>query len=162
MSEQMRVAVLTISDMGSAGEREDVSGPKTAELIESRGYQVVEQIILPDEMGQIKDALRRLSDDEQVDLILTTGGTGFSPRDVTPEATEAVIDRRADNLAQMMRQVSMKITPLAGISRGIAGLRKKTLIINLPGSPKGAVENLEAVLPVLDHALRTMRGERLH
>jgi molybdenum cofactor synthesis domain-containing protein len=158
----MRVAVLTISDKGSRGEREDLSGPAVKEIIEGQGMEVVHTGIIADEREEIATELRRLADDVKVNLIITTGGTGFSPRDVTPEATEDVIHRRADNVAQLMRAATMKITPMAALSRGVAGIRDTTLIINLPGSPKGAKENLEAALSILDHALRHLRGEILH
>lgn len=157
-----KAAVLTISDSASSGGREDLSGPETSGILEEHEIQVVQQKVLPDDAAMISTELIRLADEDQLNLVVTTGGTGFSPRDVTPEATERVIDRRADNLSQLMRMVTAKITPLASLSRGIAGIRKQTLIINLPGSPKGARENLEAVVKVLDHALRHLRGEILH
>jgi molybdopterin adenylyltransferase len=161
-AEKLRTAVLTISDSCSRGEREDASGPAVVEILAKADFDVVHQGILPDERIEISTELIRLADQEQVNLIVTTGGTGFSPRDVTPEATEDVIHRRADNVAQLMRTVTMKVTPLAALSRGVAGTRGKTLIINLPGSPKGARENLEAALTILDHALRHLRGDILH
>tara|TARA_Y100000588_G_scaffold386917_2_gene483514 strand:- start:336 stop:830 length:495 start_codon:yes stop_codon:yes gene_type:complete len=146
-------AVVTISDKGSRGEREDLSGPLLVDILNKSGFEIVHTCIIADEYDQIKDILLDLSDRLKVNLVLTTGGTGFSPRDITPEATEAVIDRRTPGLTELTRQESLKITPKAALSRATAGIRKKTLIINMPGSPKAAREHLEILLPILDHGL---------
>lgn len=149
----MRIGIITISDRSSRGEREDLSGPALVKRISDVGYQVVSTIIIPDDFNQIKNQLIQWCDSGEFDLILTTGGTGFSPRDVTPEATLSILEKTAPGIAEAMRAQSLKITPHAMLSRQQAGIRKKTLVINLPGSPKGAVENLEVVLPVLPHAI---------
>ncbi|MFZ3151051.1 MAG: molybdenum cofactor synthesis domain-containing protein [Anaerolineaceae bacterium] len=154
----VNVAVITISDKGAAGIREDKSGPALVEAL--KGYALVKHtLILPDEFTQIQAALVELCEDGQVDLILTTGGTGLSPRDITPEATKSVIDRAVPGITEAMRAESRKITDRAMLSRATAGIRKRTLIINLPGSPKAAVECLQVFLPALPHAVETLRGE---
>lgn len=153
----IRFGILTLSDRSSRGERADASGPALVRLIEAEGWSVAKQSILPDDEAAISEILRNWADNSELDVILTTGGTGFSPRDVTPEATRAVIERDAPGLAEAMRAASLKITPHAMLSRVVAGIRKKTLIINLPGSPKGAVENLQVVLPVLGHAIKLLQ-----
>lgn len=149
----IRFGIVTLSDRSSRGERADSSGPALALLIQAEGWSVARQSILPDEESAIREILINWADSAEFDVILTTGGTGFSSRDVTPEATRAIIEREAPGIAEAMRAASLKITPHAMLSRIIAGIRKKTLIINLPGSPKGAVENLQVVLPVLSHAV---------
>jgi len=149
---------LTLSDRSSRGERADSSGPALARLIEAEGWSVAKESILPDEESAIREILISWADSNELDVILTTGGTGFSARDVTPEATRAVIERDAPGLAEAMRAASLKITPHAMLSRVATGIRKKTLIINLPGSPKGAMENLQVVLPVLGHAIKLLQG----
>lgn len=151
-------AVITVSDKGSRGERRDTSGPALVELLKQAGYRVVETCIIPDEYEQIRQTLIRCSDQLGVALAVTTGGTGFSPRDVTPEATLAVLEREARGIPEAMRYASLQITPRACLSRGVAGIRQKTLIVNLPGSRKAAVENLSAVLPALGHGLDVLRG----
>ena len=162
----IRFGILTLSDRSSRGERPDSSGPALTRLIQAEGWSVVKQSILPDEESAIREILINWADSSEIDVILTTGGTGFSPRDVTPEATRAVIERDVPGLAEAMRAASLKITPHAMLSRIVTGIRKKTLIINLPGSPKGAVENLQVVLPVLGHAVQLLRedptSERTH
>jgi molybdenum cofactor synthesis domain-containing protein len=162
----IRFGILTLSDRSSRGERADSSGPALARLIEGEGWSVTRQSILPDDESSIREILIDWSDSSELDVILTTGGTGFSPRDVTPEATRAVIERDAPGLAEAMRAASLRITPHAMLSRIVTGIRKKTLIINLPGSPKGAVENLQVILPVLSHAVQLLRedpaSERTH
>lgn len=155
----IRFGILTLSDRSARGERVDASGPALVELIQAQGWSIVEQDLLPDEESAIRAMLSSWADSGKMDIILTTGGTGFAPRDVTPEATRAVIDRDAPGLAEAMRAASLKITPHAMLSRTIAGIRRRTLIINLPGSPKGAVENLQVVLPVLSHAVQLLRED---
>lgn len=155
----LRFGILTLSDRSSRGERDDASGPALTRLIEAEGWSVAKQSILPDEESAISTLLIEWTDDHELDVILTTGGTGFSPRDVTPEATQAVIEREAPGLAEAMRAASLKITPHAMLSRVVAGIRKKTLIINLPGSPKGALENLQVVVPVLPHAVQLLQDD---
>lgn len=155
----IRIGILTLSDRSARGEREDASGPALARLIEAQGWSVTKQAVLPDDESAIREQLVSWADGGEMDVILTTGGTGFTPRDVTPEATRAVIDREAPGLAEAMRAASLKITPHAMLSRIVTGIRKRTLIINLPGSPKGALENLEVVIPVLLHAVQLLRDD---
>lgn len=152
-----RFAVITASDKGSKGEREDKSGPLIGEMLLPWG-DVTECLVLPDEVGRLAEAMAALADEKKVALLVTTGGTGLSPRDVTPEATEKVIDRRVPGLAEAMRLESLKVTPKAMLSRGMAGIRGRTLIVNLPGSPKAVKEHLNVLLPVLDHALEILTG----
>lgn len=152
-----QIGIMTLSDKGSQGQREDKSGPLIETMLEALGiYDVVKTIILPDDPDTIKESLIRWADEDKLDLILTTGGTGFSQRDWTPEATAAVCDRMTPGIPEAMRYYSLKITPKAMLSRATAGIRKKTLIINLPGSPKAVKENLEAILPALDHGLEML------
>ena len=151
-------AVITLSDKGSRGEREDKSGPLIKETLENDGYDVIETIMLPDEKPLLEQHLIRLADQRQVNVIFTTGGTGFSERDVTPEATIAVCDRMAAGIAEAIRYYSLQITPRAMLSRQTSGIRKRTLIINLPGSPKACREDLEFILPSLKHGLGVLRG----
>ncbi len=155
----LRFGILTLSDRSSRGERPDSSGPALARLIEAENWSVAKQALLPDNESAIRAILSEWADGGEVDVILTTGGTGFSPRDVTPEATRAIVDREAPGLAEAMRAASLKITPHAMLSRIVTGIRKRTLIINLPGSPKGAVENLQVVLPVLSHAVQLLQED---
>ena len=155
----IRFGVLTLSDRSSRGERADSSGPALADLIRTEGWSVVKESILPDDESAIREMLATWADSGELDVILTTGGTGFSPRDVTPEATRAVIEREAPGLAEAMRAASLEITPHAMLSRIVSGIRKKTLIVNLPGSPKGAVENLQVITPVLPHAVQLLRED---
>ncbi len=147
------VGIIVASDKGSRGERVDRSGEVIREMMIAYGYTVAEKVIIPDEFEELKDMMIRMSDEKKVHLILSTGGTGFSPRDVTPEATLAVIERETPGIPEAMRQASLAITPKAMLSRGRAGIRKRTLIINLPGSPKAVKENLEVVLQALEHGL---------
>jgi molybdenum cofactor synthesis domain-containing protein len=156
----VRIAILTVSDRSSSGERPDASGPALEEVIIAQGWQVVHKDIVPDDFDLLRDTLSGWADGGEFDVILTTGGTGFSPRDVTPEATQAVVERMAPGLAEAMRMASLRVTPHAMLSRAAAGIRKKTLIINLPGSPRGAVENLRVILPVLPHAVQLIKGEQ--
>ena len=153
-----QAAVLTVSDRSFRGERPDGGGPLVAQLLEGAGYEIAETVIVPDEQDQIEAALRKLCDEAGVALVVTTGGTGFSPRDVTPEATVAVFQRLTPGIPEAMRYASMQVTPRGMLSRAAAGIRGKTLIVNLPGSPKAAKENLEAVLPTLAHGLEMLTG----
>lgn len=153
----IRAAILTVSDKGHSGERTDLSGPAIAHALEGKA-QVTRQEIVPDDLEQIKAKLIEYSDLE-LDLVFTTGGTGFAPRDVTPEATLAAAERQAQGIAEAIRAKSLEITPFAMLSRAAAGIRGKTLIINLPGSPKAALECLEVFLPVMNHAVETLRGD---
>ena len=154
---RFRAAVVTVSDKGAAGEREDRSGTVVRELLEAAGLEVERSEVVPDEAEVVSGLMVELCD-RGFDLIVTTGGTGVSPRDVTPEATRAVIDREIPGMAEAMRASSCRVTPHAMISRAVCGLRGATLIINLPGSPKGARENLEVVMPALPHALEVAGG----
>ena len=158
MEERFTAAVVTVSDRSFRGERPDGSGPVVRELLEKAGYRVVRMEIVPDERREIEEVLTALADREDVALVVTTGGTGFAPRDVTPEATAAVCQRLTPGIPEAMRQASLTITPRAMLSRSAAGIRGRTLIVNLPGSPKAARENLEAVLPALEHGLVMLRG----
>lgn len=155
----IRFGILTLSDRSARGEREDASGPALARLVQAGGWSVIKQAILPDDESQIRAALIEWSEGGDLDVILTTGGSGFAPRDVTPEATRAVIDRDAPGLAEAMRASSFKVTPHAMLSRIVTGIRKRTLIINLPGSPKGAVENFQVIVSVLPHAVQLLRED---
>lgn len=157
--EVIRVAILTASDKGARGEREDKSAEVIRELVERIGGQVVAYAVVPDEREVIAAKLREFCDEVGADLILTTGGTGFGPRDVTPEATKEVIEREVPGLPEAMRWAGLKATPQAMLSRAVAGIRGKSLIINLPGSPRGVRENLEAVLPALPHGLEVLKGK---
>ena len=157
-NDQFRVGIITASDKGSQGEREDVSGATIREIVERNGYIVSEYCILPDEMSKLEQEMIRLADNDLCDLVLTTGGTGFSPRDITPEATLHVVDRLAPGISEAMRAYSMSITKRAMLSRGISGIRKQTLIINLPGSPKAVKESLEFVIKELEHGLQILKG----
>jgi molybdopterin adenylyltransferase len=151
--------IITVSDKGSQGKREDLSGPAIAEMLAGAAIVVKHTLIIPDEIDQIQKSIINFADVEKVDLILTTGGTGISPRDLTPDATLEVIDKQVPGMAEAMRHQSMMVTPHAMISRAVAGIRGKCLIINLPGSPKGAKENLAVVLPALKHAIEKIKGD---
>lgn len=152
-------AIITVSDKGSRGERIDTAGPALAEMLRGEKYEVVYTVIIPDEAEDIRQQLVKCADELKVNLIMTTGGTGFSPRDITPEATRGVIEREAPGLAELMRAESMKITPHGCLSRSAAGIRGRSLIINLPGSEKGAGENLTAILKPLNHGLKMLLSE---
>jgi len=157
----MRAAVLTISTSVSRRAAEDVSGPALAARAEAAGCEVVAMEVVPDDFALIEDRLHHYAD-EDVDVILTTGGTGFTPDDVTPEATRAAIEREAPGIAEAMRATSLAHTPMAILSRGVAGIRKRTLIVNFPGSPKAVEETFGVLEAVLPHAVRTLRGESRH
>ncbi len=155
----IRVGILTVSDRSSRGERPDISGQVLKKAMSDQGWQVIKTAIVPDERSKISAILSEWADGRECDLILTTGGTGFSPRDITPEATLAVIDRFAPGLTEAMRASSLLVTPHAMLSRAAAGIRKETLIINFPGSPKAVAENLQVVLPVIPHAVQLLRND---
>ena len=155
---QLRAAVITLSDKGSLGQRVDTAGPRAAELLAEAGYDVVEQVLLPDVQAKIERELKHLADSRQVDLIITTGGTEMAPRDVTPEATLAVATRLVPGIAEAIRAGSLAITKRAMLSRGVSVLRNSTLIVNLPGSKKAVEEALEMVLPTLEHGIRLAKG----
>ena len=151
-------AVITVSDKGSQGLREDTSGPALAAMLRETGYTVVETCIIPDDFETIRAKLRYCADELGVCLALTTGGTGFSPRDVTPEATLSILEKEARGIPEAMRYASLQITPRACLSREVAGIRGRTLIVNLPGSKKASTENIAAVLPSLKHGIDILRG----
>ncbi|MGD8458267.1 MAG: MogA/MoaB family molybdenum cofactor biosynthesis protein [Anaerolineales bacterium] len=155
----VRVSILTISDRSFQGEWDDLSGPALETQISGQGWEVVRTGIVPDDLEAIKKELSSWADFSDQDVILTTGGTGFTSRDITPEATLAIIDRMAPGLAEAMRTKSLEITQHAMLSRAVVGIRGRTLIINLPGSPKAAVENLEVVLPVIPHAVQLLKDD---
>ncbi|MDQ2798280.1 MAG: MogA/MoaB family molybdenum cofactor biosynthesis protein [Armatimonadota bacterium] len=157
MGELIRVGVLTVSDRCSLGEREDLSGPAIKDSLPDDKFVVALEAIVPDDKKIIADTLKRWSDEYECDVILTTGGTGFSPRDVTPEATTKVLDRDAPNISQYLLWESLKQTPFAALSRGVAGVRGATLIVNLPGSPSGAKDNTVSLVPLLPHAVDVLR-----
>ena len=152
-------AVITVSDKGARGERKDTSGPMLCRLAEDKGYRVVYTVIVPDEMERIREELLKCCDELGISLVLTTGGTGFSPRDITPEATRSVLERETPGIPEMMRAESMKITPKGCLSRSAAGIRGRSLIINLPGSEKAAGENLLAVIDPIEHGLDMLYSE---
>ena len=158
----VHAGILTASDAGASGHREDTSGDVIAEMLAGAGFEVAERAIVPDEPEQISARLREWADDRGLSLIVTTGGTGLGPRDRTPEATAAVLDYEVRGMAEAMRAAGLASTPLAMISRGLAGVRGQTLSVNLPGSPRGARENLETVLPVLNHAISLLEGRTRH
>ena len=157
-TERVKAAILTVSDRCARGEAEDRSGPALREVLTARRVDVIAAALVPDDEAAIKSQLVQMSDQFGADVVFTTGGTGLGPRDVTPEATEAVIERRAPGIAEAVRAGSLSKTPRAMLSRGTAGLRGRTLIVNLPGSPRGAVECLEIVWPVLEHAIDMIAG----
>ena len=155
----IRVGILTVSDRSSRGERGDLSGPALQKSVEKQGWEISVSSIVPDDLDEIKSTLISWVDGEKLDLILTTGGTGFAQRDITPEATLKIIDRNAPGIAEAMRKESLKITKHAMLSRAIAGIRKATLIVNLPGSPKAAIENFEVFQSVIPHAIQLLKDD---
>jgi len=155
----MRAAVVTVSDRSFRGERPDVSGPVLVRLLESSQAQVVESTVVPDDIARIAETLIRLADEARCELIITTGGTGLSPRDVTPEATKQVIEKSLPGMEEAIRQDSLRHTPFAMLSRAVVGVRGRTLIINMPGSPKAVAECFLVVQPVLEHAVKLLRDE---
>lgn len=154
-----RIGVLTVSDRSARGERPDASGPALARVVAEQGWLLVRQAIVPDEAAHIEATLAAWADSGEVDVILTSGGTGFAARDVTPEATLAVVERPTPGIAEAMRAASLQVTPHAMLSRAVAGIRSRCLIVNLPGSPKGATENLAVILPALPHAIQLLRED---
>lgn len=156
---EFKIGVLTISDRSSAGTRSDASGPKIIEFLKNHNYHVTFYEIVPDEINLISEKLIFLSDELNIPLVFTTGGTGFTPRDVTPEATKLIIQKEAPGIANFIRQKSIAITPHAMLSRGIAGIRNTTLIINLPGSPKAAIESIEFILDTIPHAIELILND---
>jgi molybdopterin adenylyltransferase len=155
----LRVGILIVSDRSARGERPDASGPALAAAIQEQGWLVSRSAIVPDDLLELRDLLAAWADSDELNIILTSGGTGFAPRDVTPEATAAVIQRPAPGLAEAMRQASLLLTPHAMLSRATAGIRGQVLIVNLPGSPQAAVENLQVILPVLPHAVQLLSSD---
>lgn len=155
----MRFGIITLSDRSSRGEREDLSGPALASFLQAENCSVLKQLILPDDESALRQTLTVWADSDELDVILTTGSTGFAPRDIAPEATKAIIEREAPGLAELMRAESLKKTKHAALSRAMAGIRGRTIIVNLPGSPKGAVENLQFIFPVLPHAVQLLHDD---
>lgn len=158
----IRVAILTVSDSAVAGAREDVSGPSLGKRCEELGWSVISSLVVPDETRLIAEALMSWADNEEADLILTTGGTGIASRDVTPEATRSVLDREIPGFGELMRWKGLEQTPLAPLSRALAGSRARTLMVNLPGSPKGALHSLNVVAALIPHTIQLLRGQTEH
>ena len=158
----MRARILVLSDLATLGEREDQSGPAVRELLESHGWQITALEVLPDEFDQIRDRLTAWTESEDCDAIFTSGGTGLGPRDVTPDATRSIIETEVIGLAELMRAEGVKSTPMAALSRAVAGVRKRKLIVNLPGSPRGARESLESIIGILPHAIDQIQGRTSH
>lgn len=157
-----KVAIITLSDKGYEGKRDDLTGPKLKEYIELKGnYQVTKYILIKDDIDMLQQNIIKICDNNMADLILTNGGTGFSKRDITPEATKEIIHKEIPGLSEFMRMESSKITKKAILSRGVCGIRGNSIIINLPGSPKGAVENLSFIIDVLDHGIEILRGDAI-
>lgn len=155
----LRFGIITLSDRSSRGEREDLSGPALASFLQAENCSVLKQLLLPDDESALRKTLTEWADSNELDVILTTGSTGFAPRDIAPEVTKAIIQKEAPGLAELMRAESLKKTKHAALSRAISGIRQRTIIINLPGSPKGAVENLGFVFPVLQHAVQLLNDD---
>lgn len=159
MSQPLRFAIIIASDRSARGERPDLTGPALAAFLQERGWQVMHTAILPDDLALLRETLAAWADRAEQDVILVAGGTGFGRRDVTPEATRQVIEREAPGLAELMRLESLKVTPHAALSRGVCGIRGQVLIVNLPGSPRAAVENLAVIAPLLPHAVELLRED---
>lgn len=162
MASPYRAALVTVSDSVAQGTRQDVSGAVVARLLQEAGWTVRSTEVLPDDFSLLRERLAALTSDVDVDAVFTTGGTGVGPRDRTPEATTAVMERSLPGLAELMRREGMKKTPLAALSRAVVGVKGKTVVVNLPGSPEGAEDSLRAVLPLLPHAVGVLRGEAVH
>ncbi len=162
MKHKLRAKILVLSDLAAKGEREDRSGPAIRDVLEAHGWQAPSLELLPDDLDQIRDRLIAWTDSEDCDAVFTSGGTGIGPRDVTPEATRSVIETEVPGLAELMRSEGTKSTPMAALSRAIAGVRKGKLIVNLPGSPRGARESLESIIEVLPHAIDQIQGRTEH
>ncbi|HXH51654.1 MAG TPA: MogA/MoaB family molybdenum cofactor biosynthesis protein [Terriglobia bacterium] len=162
MTRNFRARILILSDLATRGEREDRSGPAVREILKAHGWDVTALEILPDEPDQIRSRLEAWTDSEDCDAVFTSGGTGVGPRDVTPEATRSVIETEVPGLAELMRAEGIKSTPLAALSRAVAGVRKGKLIVNLPGSPRGARESLESIIEILPHAIEQIQGRTGH
>lgn len=154
----MRVAILTISDAGARGERADTSGDSIVEWVRARGHELAARMLVPDDVGRIAGVLRAWCDDDAADLVLTTGGTGLSPRDVTPEATRVILEREAPGISERLRVSAITSFPRAALSRGVSGTRHRTLIVNLPGSPSGVRDALAALDPIIVHGVQVLRG----
>lgn len=162
MGRLYRAAIVTVSDSVAQGSRQDLSGPAVRRLLEAGGWEVKSAEVLPDDFNLLRERLGALTSDVDIDAVFTTGGTGVGPRDRTPEATTSVMERSLPGLAEMMRREGLKRTPLAALSRAVVGMRAKTLLVNLPGSPQGAEDSLRAILEVLPHAVAVLRGEEVH
>ncbi|HET7213730.1 MAG TPA: MogA/MoaB family molybdenum cofactor biosynthesis protein [Terriglobia bacterium] len=162
MKHNLRAKILVLSDLATKGEREDRSGPAVRETLETHGWHVTALEVLPDELDQIRSRLMTWTDADDCDAIFTSGGTGLGPRDVTPEATRCVIETEVQGLSELMRAEGTKSTPMAALSRAIAGVRKRKLIVNLPGSPRGARESLESIMMILPHAIDQIQGRTAH
>jgi molybdopterin adenylyltransferase len=162
MTRNFRAKILVLSDLATRGEREDRSGPAVREILEAHGWRVTAFEVLPDELDQIRNRLEAWTDSEDCEAVFTSGGTGIGPRDVTPEATRSVIETEVPGLAELMRAEGTRSTPLAALSRAVAGVRKGKLIVNLPGSPRGARESLESIIKVLPHAIDQIQGHTGH
>ncbi len=162
MPRTYRAAIVTVSDSVAGGTREDLSGPAVTRMLEAAGWEVHSSEILPDDFSLLRERLSALGSDTELDAVFTTGGTGIGPRDRTPEATTSVMERSVPGLAEAMRREGLKKTPLAALSRAVAGVKGKTLLVNLPGSPSGAEDSLRAILEVLPHAVAVVRGEEVH
>jgi molybdopterin adenylyltransferase len=158
----LRAKILVLSDLATQGQREDRSGPAVRDVLQSHGWQVTALELLPDEFEQIRNRLEAWTNSDDCDAVFTSGGTGLSPRDVTPEATRSVIEREVPGLAELMRAEGTKSTPLAALSRAVVGVRKRKLIVNLPGSPRGACESLESIIKILPHAIDQIQGRTGH
>ncbi len=162
MNRILRARILVLSDLATQGQREDRSGPAVRDILEAHGWQVAAIDLLPDNFEQIRDRLKEWTESEDCDAVFTSGGTGLGPRDVTPEATRSVIETEVPGLPELMRAEGTKSTPLAALSRAVVGVRKRKLIVNLPGSPRGARESLESIIDILPHAIDQIQGRTQH